>query len=398
MTARPTSPLLWPVVAAFCCALASSAGQTFFIGISGGMVREEIGLSEGQYGFFYALATMLSGTIMIWAGAAIDRAPLRWYLAVAFVGLSFVSLGFGLVQSVWMLVLALLGLRLFGQGMLGHATTVIAGRLPDRVRGRALSLSVMGHPVGEFLYPLLAVAALSLILMGRPGLWTLVAALTAVLGGLVVLVAGRIPNEDFSEEDGVAAEAPRLKRSDLLRDRRFLLLQPALLAPPFLSTGFLFHQVSIGSEKGWSLILIGTAIGAYAVGSVVASLATGWLTDRFGVKRVFGWHLLPLVCACLVLALMVQPFSAYLAFALLGTGSGTTAIVGTAISVAIWGRRDLGQVRALMAAIMIYSTAASPWLFGFAVDMGAGWGAVALTSALAILAGIVVARRALQES
>ncbi|HCY54887.1 MAG TPA: MFS transporter, partial [Oceanicaulis sp.] len=42
----------------------SSFGQTFFIGLSGNDMRARFGLSEGEFGLIYMLATLASAAIL----------------------------------------------------------------------------------------------------------------------------------------------------------------------------------------------------------------------------------------------------------------------------------------------------------------------------------------------
>ena len=52
----------------FATAFFSAFGQTFFIAVFGGELRAEFGLSHGEFGSVYSLATVASGATLIWAG------------------------------------------------------------------------------------------------------------------------------------------------------------------------------------------------------------------------------------------------------------------------------------------------------------------------------------------
>lgn len=58
-------------------ALASSFGQTFFIGLFGASLRLEYGLSEDVFGALYGGATLASGLSMFWLGGIADRHAMR---------------------------------------------------------------------------------------------------------------------------------------------------------------------------------------------------------------------------------------------------------------------------------------------------------------------------------
>lgn len=101
----------------FALALGSSAGQTFFISLFASQVRVELGLSHGGFGGLYALATMSSALILLWFGSLADRMSLTTLSVLALTGLSIACLLIASAQHAAVLAAALLGLRLFGQGM-----------------------------------------------------------------------------------------------------------------------------------------------------------------------------------------------------------------------------------------------------------------------------------------
>ena len=59
--------------AGFLLTLSSSFGQTFFISLFAGQIRETFALSNGQWGGLYTLATTASALVMVWTGALTDR-------------------------------------------------------------------------------------------------------------------------------------------------------------------------------------------------------------------------------------------------------------------------------------------------------------------------------------
>ena len=73
----------------------------------------------------------------------------------------------------------------------------------------------------------------------------------------------------------------------MLRDPRFRLILPALLASPFISTGVMFHQVHLAVTKGWALEWLAACYLGYAGAKVIGSLLMGPLVDRFTAVRLF---------------------------------------------------------------------------------------------------------------
>ena len=88
----------------------ASTGQTFFISIFGGEFRREFGLSNGDFGFIYMIATIASAISLIWLGRLIDRVDLRIYTTLtctAMIGAVFLT---SFVETIAMLTLCFIAI------------------------------------------------------------------------------------------------------------------------------------------------------------------------------------------------------------------------------------------------------------------------------------------------
>ena len=99
----------------FLVALSSSFGQTFFIGVFGPGLREEFGLTHGDWGLVYMAGTLASALVLPWSGRLIDRIDLRVFSAAVFIGLAAACFVMATTGHVAVLVLAIFLLRQFGQ-------------------------------------------------------------------------------------------------------------------------------------------------------------------------------------------------------------------------------------------------------------------------------------------
>ena len=57
----------------------SSFGQSFFLGLFNAPIRNELGITHGQFGNLYATATICSSLLLIWVGKKIDDYKLIHY-------------------------------------------------------------------------------------------------------------------------------------------------------------------------------------------------------------------------------------------------------------------------------------------------------------------------------
>jgi MFS family permease len=270
---RRQAPLLG-FGALFC--FTSSFGQTFFIAVFGGAIRAEFGLGHGTFGAAYSLATLASAITLIWLGKLVDRMDTARLTAFVVLGLATAALAMSMTAGVVTLAIAFYGLRLFGQGMATHIAISTMAKRFAAARGRAISIASLGIAGSEILMPPIAVLALEL--GWRWGWRAFAAVLIVAILPLLVGLLRRADREPVVEDAALGRPSSPVasrKQGDVLRDWRFWLLLPGLLAAPILVTGIFFHHVHIVAAKGWSLGLFAVTFTIYAAGSVVSSLSSG---------------------------------------------------------------------------------------------------------------------------
>ena len=180
------------------------------------------------------------------------------------------------------------------------------------------------------------------------------------------------------------------RQGEVLKDWRFWLLMPGILASSIISTGIFFHHVHIVEAKGWSLGLFAATFTVYATGSVVSSLTSGWLVDKLGARRPLIFFPLVLAWGCLMLALSDSFLAGVAMMLLFGVVSGGQSTTVNALWAELYGTGHLGAIRALGMAIMVVGSAISPIIFGAVFDLGISVEALALASAIyAVLAGML---------
>ena len=112
----------------FLMAFASSAGQTYLVGVFGPGIQQSFGLSHSAWGIIYMVGTLASSVVIVWSGALIARIPLRSYVAISLTGLLVACIAMSVAPTVWMVVFAVFLLRQFGQGLTSHASVTTMAR------------------------------------------------------------------------------------------------------------------------------------------------------------------------------------------------------------------------------------------------------------------------------
>jgi MFS family permease len=365
---------------ALTAALASSLGQTFFIGLFGAEIRAAFDLSQSAFGALYGTATLASGLLMFWLGAMADHWSMRRSIALVVVGL---SLGAALVaqtQTVVGLMLGIFLLRLCGQGLAGHLAVVAAARYARR-RGRAVAMVSYGFIIGEALLP--AAVAVLLPALGWRGVWMVSAAVAlSILLPLLVALAWPLTHPRAlpdSSPDG--APAIRMTRRKLFSQAAFLRVLTLVLVPPVVVTAIFLHQGTIAERLDWRLADIASGFVLFAAIQGVFAFAGGRVIDRFSARVLLRVSLLPAGLGLLSLAALDPSLSLWCLFAGVGMTAGLNGVISGAIWVELFGSAQLGLVRGVYSALMVLSTALGPVGLGALFD----WQVSFMTMALAYL-------------
>ena len=351
----------------------SSFGQTYFIALFGSEIRETFSLSHGEFGGIYMVGTLASAATLVWLGRVVDYYSVSHVAFWVCIALSLACLAMSLVSSVWMLVLVIFALRLFGQGMMSHIAMVAMGRWYSAERGRAVSITSMGFQIGSGVLPLVMVSLLALI--GWRASWVLAAALmvlVALPATYLLMKKERIPRGQLP-----ASELPENVRqwthSEVLADPVFWILLTGTLAPSFIGTSVFFHQTYISEIKGWSRELIAGSIAIAAITTIVFSLLSGLLVDRFSARRLLPSFLIPLGIGSFLLGWMHTPIAIIMYMVLHGISNGISNSLFGAIWPEVYGTRHLGAVRSLVMAAMVVASALGPGATGWLIDLGIGF-------------------------
>ena len=364
------------------CTLASNFGQTFFIALFGGHIREDFNLGHADFGALFATATLVSAMIILWAGRLIDRVDLRAFAATVFVGLALSAALLAGAQGLVSLGVALVGLRLFGQGLLRHTAVVSQMRYFEAARGRAMSVVGLGYPIAEATFPALLIVALAIMTWREAWGWMAIYILCFHLPVAMWLLKGHGERHRALEEKLAREDTARpLSQRTIVTDWRFQLILPASLMGPFMMTGLFFHQLAIADAKGWSLELLAASFPAFAAATVVSSLITGALVDRWGPGRLLPVFVWPLVAGLLVVAFSNHPLSVPLYLALGGLTTGASSVLISAAWAETFGVTHLGKVRSLTSSLTVLSTAVAPVWAGWLLDGGWSITATALGAA-----------------
>jgi len=364
----------------------SSFGQTFLIALFVPFFLSFFDLTNASFGTLYSVATLTSAFSLPYLGQWIDRIPLRRYSMFVAGGLFLSAVLMTISWHISILFISLVLLRITGQGLSSHTAQTTMARFFDHQRGKALSISNLGFPLGEAIFPI-AIAGLLAVFHWRVT-WGIISALIllVLIPGIWFLVR---ESETVAEKDSERKRdiSTRESYKIIFKHPKLLFVLPAILLPPFWATGVFLYQVSYADQLGWTAAIIASSFVMFAVTRILTGLFTGPLVDKYSAHTIFPFFLIPMILGFFVGGQFSQSWAAFIYMGLFGATFGMAGTVKSALWTEMFGSKMIGTVRSLFSSVMVVSTAASPFLMGLWLDSGVTMPTIFMIALVTTIAG-----------
>ncbi len=379
------------LLAGFLLTFTSSFGQTYFISLFAGQIKTAFSLTDGEWGGIYTIGTTLSAVAMIWAGALTDRFRVKNLSLVIMIMLALACVAMTLISGSTLLILVVLALRFTGQGMMSQLGAVAMSRWFVAARGRAISLASMGFALGQAILPVIFVGLLAYFDWRL--LWIIAAISVLAFIPLMqfLLRQERTPQSMAETTQSLGMQGKHWTRTEMLRHPLFYALIPLVLGPSAWGTALFFQQVHLTEVKGWSLSSFVSLMPIYTSVMIAFTFITGWAVDRFGVKWIVPFQMVPFGISFLVLAYADTILMAGVGLVIFGIGQGMQGTATTAFWAVFYGTRNLGAIKAAAAALMVFGSAVGPGVTGALIDYDVDFPEQMIPIALFYFAGALLA-------
>ena len=376
----------------FVALFTGNLGQSFFIGLFQSDIANSLNLSTGEFGAVYAALTMARGFLVLHYGQKLVWiAPRRYALLVLTALLTGVIL---LTTSPW-LIPAVIGLglvRLCGQGLMTHFGSTLAGREFTINRGRALGLVSLGMPLGEII--LAPIIALLIGWLSWQQIWWAVAAVIFLIW-LLLLFMAPWPEAPEIKRD---SSGNKIKAPNPMLEKRFWLIIPLTMALPVTLTGIFIFQAQMTIDLNATTTAYALGLTAMGIARFPASLLGGRWVDEWGVALLARLYLIPFALS-IILAVLIGG-NAGILILMIGAGIslGMSSPVVDSLLVVLWGRENLGRVRSVKSAFMVFSTGLAPAVLGFLIDAGVQFEAILIGMLVFMAIGWCLALAPIREA
>ena len=346
----------------------SSFGQSFFLGLFNESIRNELDITHGQFGSIYASATLLSSIILIWVGKKIDDFDVLKFSFFVISLLAISTFTFSKINSVAFLFVAILLMRFSGQGMMSHTASTTISRYFTNTRGKALSTGWFGLSTAEFLMPVTIIYALTI--MDWRNIWIIISVAIILFLPMVSYFLVKEVKLSSREDDNevIKENIKQWKRSEVIKDYRFIIIALNMLAMPWIATGIFVYQSFILSAKNWGEYTIAQSFMVYSIASVLTLFVAGYLIDKFTSRKLLIYMNIPFLISLLILIYFKSPVSSFFFLGLIGVSNGFANVLGSSTWAELYGVKFIGSIKALTTALMVFSTAFGTAFFGLMID------------------------------
>jgi MFS family permease len=373
----------------------SGFGQTYIISLYVPAIAAFFSLSNAGFGSIYATATIASGFTLPWLGSWYDKTPLKRYAFLVLSGLSLSLFLLSVSDFLWSLVLSIYGLRLFGQGLMGHTAVSTAARYFHHGRGKAIGTATLGHPTAEAIMPILTALVIGAIGWRASLQVSSLICLVLVLPAMLILLnRSKVRIRAYGIRESAKKEDDKsTKFYEIFFDRKFWIMVPLIFCIGFINTALFFFQLKMGIERNWSTEWIAASVSAFAIANALGLTIAGPLVDRMSGQILFRRFSFPYLIGLIFLITFKNPIFYPISLFFLGFSNGMGSTIKNALMVELYGVSIIGKVRSTYSTISVISTGLGPAVFGLLLDLGIGFEGAFSYTAIGLSMAILNAHR-----
>ena len=372
----------------------TTPGQSDTFAIFFNSYIDDFGWSRTMVSSLFSIATLLSGCFMFFVGRLIDRFGSRRSSLFSAALLGAACLVNSIVTMPLMLFLGFFLSRFAGKGALDLSANTVPAQWFERKRALAIMLVSFGGTLGGVIFPLLNNYLISSF--GWRSAWrTLGFGIWIIYLPIAFFLFVSRPEDVGLKPDGAGSPLWHGKESSVIDDDgsfrqgqavktvAFWILAFCVFQSSLVGTGIVLHFVSIFENAGYTMALAARILSMRTIVGLVTSLLMGLILDRVkNLKYVLTAACILSALGSLMLAFLDKPGMPIL-YAIVSGSTGRVVFycVGV-LTPRLFGRKYIGGVLGVSAAINVVGSAVGPVFFGAAFDLFGGYIGVILISAL----------------
>ena len=359
-------------------------GQTAGVSLFNPSFEEALNLNRTQLTGAYAMGTFLASFAMTYVGAQMDRYGIRRVMGAVVVLLGLACVYTGFVTGFWMLFIAFLFLRMFGQGSLSLLSQNTAAMWFDKRLGLVQASINIGFSIGSAFipafvfwlitqfgwrtaYPILGLVVVVVMLplifffyVNRPE------DIGQTLDGIPELEAQKRRETELPSETSISTKNFTL--AEAMRTPAYWIIAGMMFSVSMIGTAIAFNSLFLFDEFGLTQDEIVRVLATIALTQAVMQIGAGWLSDLFPLRWLAMINMVGQFTA-VGLLLFIDSISTALTFAVV---AGLFNALHNGIVGPLWaryfGRAHLGKIRGSIATATVSGSSLGPFVMGGLFD------------------------------
>lgn len=380
----------------------SAPGQTYSISTFIDSYIKEFGFSRTVISSFYSTATLISGLSLIFIGRLIDKIGQKKMFLISGLMLAIACFFNSFTINITMVFIGFFICRYFGQGSLSIIPGTLVPQWFEKNRALAMSIYGFGYTIAFMLVPTInsmlidnfgwrmtwRIWGILLICIFIPFIYVFVINNPEDIG---LLPDNKTVNKEdknlFNKESLIYNESWELKEA--MKTKMFWLMGFCISIIPLISTGLVFHFVSIMQQK---MILKSQAVhimGFIGVPGFFIPILAGIILDRYKPHLIISITF-AIIFIDMIFFSFVQSVQGSIIFILIyGTSMSIQGVASGVIWPNYFGRKYLGNIKGVTTVLGVIGSALGPIIFGASFDMFGSYNfAIILMTILALIGSI----------
>ena len=350
-------------------------GQTIGVSVFVDSFIADLDLSRSAVSTAYLVGTLAAATALPWVGRRIDSLGVRRGMTAIGVAFALALVLMSQVAGFFTLAAGFVLIRMLGQGALTLVSTVAVTLWFERRRGLVLGVLATGAGMLMSLVPIGSNALIDIF--GWRATWgvlALIVAATVVPIGWFGMIdrpsdLGLFPDGGNTPPNSETRLLTRsFTRAEAVRTVRFWILVSASASAAMLVTALNFHQISLLGDAGLTTSEAAAMFLPQFVGTAVAGIAFGWISDRLTARALVPLAMTVLAVTLLLAGTLTGGPAVLLYALLLGASGGAMRSVGSTLLPRWFGTDHIGSISGLSTFVGVAATSMGPVAYSIARD------------------------------
>ena len=322
-------------------------------------MEDNLSLSHGAVGGFFTSYAIGYGLALLVAGRFVSGWGYKRVVVFGFVGIGLLLICFQWAESYLALLILFFFLGFGGGTYMPSILSIITETYDYRHWGKAIGIHDSAASLSIFSMPILITLGLQLLPWRR---------LLLFLGSACLILpiffwkVSREPRQDHSNQGA--------RYIDLFKRRTTWIMGLLWMFSAASNLGvYSIVPLYLIKERGMDFVLANTLFGISRVGGVFVSVLAGFLTDRYGYKRMLKWSIVTTGLSTIGLALSSSLSQILISLILQATFSLAFFPVGLAAILKLTPLSERSLALGVILAIgVIFGAGGAPFLLGLVAD------------------------------